>query len=362
MCSGWTEAVPLLVREQGLVIQGLEVIARQLPVALRGIDSDNDSAFLNDTLMDYCARRHIEFTRSRAYHKNDQAWIEQKNGTFVRRFVGYERYAGPVAGQALAHLYAAVRQYVNFFQPSFKLLSKTREGARVTKRYRPPATPCERLVAHEAVDVEVKNALCLQRRSLDPVALLHTIRETQWALIAIARPESHRDVRGAPLEQFLSRLPDVWRLGEVRPTHAPRRRTRKYWRTRKDPFEGVWPQVLQWLQQEPDATAKALFERLRAVHPECFEDGQLRTLQRRVRQWRHVTARELVFGCLEDTDSWVVGPIGDERIAQDSPGTGVDQNAGTPTPDESTRQTHALRSQLLQGRTYPPLAPRSARV
>ena len=314
VCSGWTEAVPLLVREQGLVTQGLEVIARQLPVALRGIDTDNDAAFLNDTLVDYCARRHIELTRSRAYRKNDQAWIEQKNGTFVRRFVGYERYAGPVAGQALAHLYAAVRQYVNFFQPSFKLLSKTREGARVSKRYHPPATPCERLVAHEAVDVEVKNALRAQRRSLDPVALLHTIREAQSALMAIARPETHQDVHRVPLEQFLSRLPDMWRRGEVRPTHSPRRRPRRYWRTRKDPFEGVWPQVLRWLQHEPDATAKALFERLRAMHPERFDDGQLRTLQRRVRQWRHVMARELVFGCLEDTDPWVIAPIGDERI------------------------------------------------
>lgn len=81
VCSGWTEAVPLLVREQGLVTQGLDVIARQLPVTVRGIDTDNDSAFLNDTLVDYCTRRHIEFTRSRAYRKNDQAWIEQKNGT-----------------------------------------------------------------------------------------------------------------------------------------------------------------------------------------------------------------------------------------------------------------------------------------
>ena len=133
VCSGWTEAVPLLVREQGLVVQGLEVIAQQLPVSLLGIDSDNDGAFLNDTLIKHCTQRHIEFTRSRAYHKNDQAWIEQKNGTFIRRFVGYERYGGPIAGQALAHLYGAVRLYVNYFQPSFKLLSKTREGARVTK-------------------------------------------------------------------------------------------------------------------------------------------------------------------------------------------------------------------------------------
>ena len=83
VCSGWTEAVPLLVREQSLVIQGIEVIAQQLPVALRGIDSDNDSAFLNETLVNYCMANQIEFTRSRPYHKNDQAWIEQKIGSIT---------------------------------------------------------------------------------------------------------------------------------------------------------------------------------------------------------------------------------------------------------------------------------------
>ena len=86
ICTGWTEAVPLLAREQSLVVEGLEAIARQLPFQVRGIDSDNDSAFINETLVQYCAQRGIEFTRSRAYRKNDQAWIEQKNGSVVRRF------------------------------------------------------------------------------------------------------------------------------------------------------------------------------------------------------------------------------------------------------------------------------------
>ena len=82
-----------------------------------------------------------------------------------------------LAGQALAHLYGAVRLYVNFFQPPFKLIGKTRIGATVTKRYRKPATPCERLLAHEAVSVETKAALREHRARLDPVALLHIIRD-----------------------------------------------------------------------------------------------------------------------------------------------------------------------------------------
>jgi hypothetical protein len=88
VCSGWTEAVPLVAREQSLVVEGLQVVRPQLPVPIRGIDTDNDSAFINKVLRTHCQQEQIEFTRSRAYQKNHQAWIEQKNGAIVRRFVG----------------------------------------------------------------------------------------------------------------------------------------------------------------------------------------------------------------------------------------------------------------------------------
>src|SRR5262249_11245104 len=112
---------------------------------------DDGSGVVNEALLAFCQEQGLAFTRSRAYQKNDQAWIEQKNGAVVRRFVGYERLAGVVAGQCLAQLYQAVRRYVNYFQPSFKLRSKTREGAKVKKVYHKPATPCERLLEHAAV-------------------------------------------------------------------------------------------------------------------------------------------------------------------------------------------------------------------
>lgn len=103
VCSGWTEAVPLLVREQSLVTAGLDVLASQLPMPIRGINSDNDSAFINDTLLGYCGDHKIELTRSRAYKSNDQAWIEQKNGAVIRRLVGYERIFGVQINWALPH-------------------------------------------------------------------------------------------------------------------------------------------------------------------------------------------------------------------------------------------------------------------
>ena len=185
VCSGWTEAIPLLAREQSLVVEGLEAISRLFPVPIRGIDSDNDSVFINETLVSYCEERGVEFTRSWAYRKNDQAWIEQKNGSVIRRFAGHNRYSGPIAGQALAHLYGAMRLYVNHFQPSFQLLERSRDGGSVKKRYSTPATPCDRLLWRDEVSEEARTILRDCRAELDLVSLLHTIPEAQSALATI---------------------------------------------------------------------------------------------------------------------------------------------------------------------------------
>jgi hypothetical protein len=320
--SGWTECVPLLAREQSLIVEGLEILLRQIPVPALGIDSDNDSAFINDTLLAFCETHSLEFTRSRAYHRNDQAWVEQKNGAVVRRLVGYERYSGIVAGQALASLYQAARLYVNYFQPSFKLREKVRHGAKVKRIYHRPATPCERLLKHPAVDDKTKERLQLLHKQLDPLALLHRIREGQTALTALVSTDGSPEGPGRQtLDQFLSRLPRLWRSGEVRPTHHTQSIKPRHWRTRKDPFEAVWLDVLGWLQLNPDATAKALFVRLQREHPGRFGDGQLRTLQRRVREWRHVMARKLVYACMtggdETTKTETVGTVGAFRSQPD---------------------------------------------
>ncbi len=294
IASGWTEGMPLLVREQGLVTEALEAFRDRLPVALRGLDTDNDTVFMNEILVKYCERREIELTRSRAYRKNDQAWVEQKNGSVVRRLVGYDRFAGVAAAQVLARLFDVARLYVNFFQPSFKLRDKTRDGAKVSRRYFAPATPCERLLAHSAVSEQTKEQLRQLRADLDPVELLKTLRAAQADLARLTAGGSEQSRADPSLESFLAQLPELWRQGECRPTHRqqpPRIRT---WRTRVDPFEAVWSQARKWLEQEPDITGKALFARLRAKHPGEFAPGQLRTLQRRVRDWRQAMARELL--------------------------------------------------------------------
>ena len=127
IATGWTECAPLLVREQRLLTEVLSEVRKLLPFPLLGFDTDNDSVFMNETVRDYCQAAGIAFTRCRPYRKNDQAWVEQKNGAVVRRMVGYRRFEGLEAAAALARLYAAMRLFVNFFQPSFKLAG---EGAR----------------------------------------------------------------------------------------------------------------------------------------------------------------------------------------------------------------------------------------
>ncbi len=186
IASGWTECVAMRVRDQMLVIEAFEKVAADLPFAMLGIDSDNDSTFMSQAVFDYCKGRGLEQTRSRPYKKNDQAWVEQKNGAVVRRLVGYGRLSGHEATKALAQLYDSSRLYINFFQPSFKLKSKTRDGARVHKVYFAPATPCERLIAHSGVEPAIKEKLTAQFKRLDPVRLLQEIRTAQQTLGDIA--------------------------------------------------------------------------------------------------------------------------------------------------------------------------------
>lgn len=296
--SGWTECIPLLVRESTLVIESVETLRGSLPFVLRGLDVDNGSEFLNEALVRHCATHGIEFTRSRPYHKNDQAWIEQKNGSVVRRLVGYRRLEGMTAVEALSRLYAASRLFVNFFQPSFKLKEKSRLGARVVKRYHAPETPCARLLSSGAISEQVKAQLRSVAETLDPLQLLDEIRRMQSHLALLSEggqphtPVSQRD----DLSRFLSGLASAWRHGEVRATHCKVAKPPRHWRTRKDPFETAWSAILEWLEIDPDQTGKDLFERLQRQYPGVYPDGQLRTLQRRLKQWRSQMARKLILG------------------------------------------------------------------
>lgn len=123
------------------MLNGITVARSLMPFPLFGIDSDGSSDFINYEVLDYCEDNRITFTRSRAYKKNDQAFVEDKNGLVVCRLVGYDRFEGQDAWRALANFYSVLRRYVNFYQPSLKLIKKTRTGARVVKKYEKACTP-----------------------------------------------------------------------------------------------------------------------------------------------------------------------------------------------------------------------------
>jgi hypothetical protein len=159
-----------------------------LPFRLRGIDSDNGSEFINQHLWDYCQAQEIQFTRGRPYKKDDNAHIEQKNCTHVRKLLGYVRYDTPAAQAAIHRLYRGeLRLFQNLFLPSVKLLRKERVGARVRRRYDAPCTPLDRVLACPELRPAVAAQLQRQRDRLDPFVLARTIEQQLERIYALAQ-------------------------------------------------------------------------------------------------------------------------------------------------------------------------------
>jgi hypothetical protein len=170
--TGWVESYAILRKTQRAVRAAVEALRAALPFALRGLDSDNGSEFINTLLWQYCRDRQIQFTRSRPYQKDDNAHVEQKNWTHVRKLLGWDRYDSPEAQAALNDLYRnELRLMMNLFQPSVKLRRKTRVGARVHRQYDCPQTPLDRLLASGQGDAQHLAALRRLRARLDPFAL-----------------------------------------------------------------------------------------------------------------------------------------------------------------------------------------------
>src|SRR5271166_5648781 len=297
IATGWTECMPLLFREQTLLIAVLSQMRALLPIDVLGFDTDNDSVFMNTTVKDYCVANGVEFTRSRPYRKNDQAWVEQKNGAIVRRIVGYRRFEGLEAVAELSRLYASVRLFVNYFQPSFKLAEKQRDGAQVRKRYHKPTTPHQRLLDDPRTSADVRLRVGSVYATLDPVRLLHNIRVSQQKLVEIADTPVATEagpISPPTINQFLANLKTAWQEGEANPTAKAKPKLR-YWRRRPDPLASVNQQIESWFAAEPWRTARELLDRLKAEHPELYRDGHIRTLRRRLKVLRRQAAQSLAL-------------------------------------------------------------------
>jgi hypothetical protein len=186
VATGRTECLPVWGKGQSRVGSAIHQLRSQLPFPLLGLHSDNGSEFINHHLWHYCQRHSIEFTHSRSYKKNDQAHVEQKNWSTVRRLVGCDRYSTQAAYHQLEYLYPLVRLHPNFFQPICKLVGRERDGAKVHKQYDRAQTPYQRLLASGVLSKAERKRLTLLYQALNPLQLYMQIDEALRTLWQIA--------------------------------------------------------------------------------------------------------------------------------------------------------------------------------
>ena len=183
IATTWTETEAVRNKAQVWVFEALKNLRKNLPFPLLGLDSDNGSEFINQQLSAYCEREKLSFTRSRPYRKNDNCFVEQKNYSVVRRAVGYQRYDTEAQLRLLNEIYATLRLYTNFFQPTMKLQSKHRVGSKVTKRYDRAQTPYQRVLAAPQIAKARKDLLRVKYETLNPAALKRQITRLQERLL-----------------------------------------------------------------------------------------------------------------------------------------------------------------------------------
>jgi len=214
----WVETIAVLGKSQARVQQALDTARQALPFRLRGIDSDNGSEFINDHLYRYCQAQEIQFTRGRPYKKDDNAHIEQKNWTHVRKLLGYVRYETPAALEAINALYRnELRLFQNLFLPSVKLVRKERVGARLRRRYNAPQTPLDRVRACPEADRAAVAHLTALRERLDPFALAQTIERKLEGIYALATHRSRPATSDAPSQAVAPSTPVAPKRGRALP-------------------------------------------------------------------------------------------------------------------------------------------------
>ena len=311
IASTWTEFFPLLKKGAAEVVNALTVAQQVLPFPLLGLDTDNGSEFINYALLEFCKTQEVTFTRSRPYKKNDQAHVEERNGSIIRRLVGYDRYEGLDAYNALSRLYGVLRLYVNFFQPSLKLISKTRIDAKVTKKYDKAKTPYQRLILSPHFAEEIKIKLKKQYEELDPVKLLKDLEGLQnsfwkhaWKAEPDIKSETEREIKNILnsvepkvadihavenniTEQAENNNNSIISVRNYRRTNKPKNLGPRNWRTRADPFDNVWNSIIrQQLELNPALTARHILEGLIKEDAGQFNLNQTRTMHRRIAEWR----------------------------------------------------------------------------
>ena len=269
VATGWTECLPLLYRSQEMVLAAFQRARTLFPFPILGIDTDNGGEFINEVVIAYCEQERITFTRGRPDLKNDQCFVEQKNGAIVRQVVGYDRFVGEQAYRQLTELYRALRLYVNYFQPSMKLQSKQRDGKQVRCVYDPAKTPLQRLLLSGVLPAQKQQELIEVAHALDPIRVFSVGYSTAGTL---------------PDERSVSDPAAV--LHALYREQERRKRVLGWRRTHKDPFEGEWEQIMFWLVANPERSSGDIFRELQRLSPGRYQPLQIRTLQRGMRKIR----------------------------------------------------------------------------
>jgi hypothetical protein len=190
--SGWTEEHALLNNAHRWVKEQIAHTRDTLPFPMLGIDSDNGGEFINHQLLDWCVQNGIKFSRSRPYRKNDNCFVEQKNGDVVRKTVGYARFEGQNAFNALSDVYRHLNPLLNYFYPTLRLIAKDKlPSGRYKKIYeKEPKTPYQRLLESPHLSDACKEELRLRKAVLNPVELKHTLDEARDRLLKLSVIES----------------------------------------------------------------------------------------------------------------------------------------------------------------------------
>ena len=257
IATGWTECLALLNKSQETVLAALKRAQHLLPFAMQGIDTDNGTEFINIELLTFCEQEQLTITLGRPRQSNDQCYVEQKNGHIVRQIVGYDRFVGELAYRQLTELYRALRLYVNCFQPSMKLQTKQREGSKLRRTYDQAQTPMQRLLASGVLPSTKQQELLRITQALDPLRLLQQLEHLQKALwrhavmpAAASSQEASSTLQFSVNQVARDQLPADGIAGRP-PSLLKQQRRRRYqksgrphdWRTRQDPFEGVWEEI-----------------------------------------------------------------------------------------------------------------------
>jgi hypothetical protein len=209
--SGWWEGEPILGKSQDQCFWALKEIRKRCPFVWKGLDADNGQEFINEMLYKYCAREKLEFTRSRPCHKNDNAYIEEKNWTHVRKVLGYLRYDTEEEIAIIRDLCRnELRLYKNFFQPVMKLVSKERIGGRIKRKYGTPMTPYQNLMQSKQLDKQAEEQLRRAYHPLNPAALkrdidakINKLIQTHQAKNATQGTSLHRHTKPRTVTSFM---------------------------------------------------------------------------------------------------------------------------------------------------------------